>query len=130
MASKRTPIGRGARTHLTPEAIAAWISGDVRALKAALGLGPWEHSPLSSDYAIGYALPEVPTEGRGWQKCKRFQQELVDRVGWPPLEVKQAVAEKRRAEAEASLTYLRTPMARNMAFNKERHEERIREYEL
>jgi hypothetical protein len=129
MATLRTPLKRKVRGHLTQAAVDAWLAGDVKALKAALGLGPWEHSPLPSDYAIGYALPEAPTEGRGWAKCKRYQEELISLAGMPPEAVRRSVAAKRLAVAQESLDYLKTPMARNMAHNKERHEERIRSCE-
>jgi hypothetical protein len=119
MASKRTPIGRGARAHISQEATAAWLAGDVQALKAALNLGPWEHSPLPYDYTFGFGLPDEPTEGRGWAKCKRFQEELVSLVGWPPAEVKRAAHERRLQEEEERLTYLQSAMARTMYASRE-----------
>jgi hypothetical protein len=122
MATLRTPLKRKVRGHLTQAAVDAWLAGDVKALKAALGLWPWEHSPLSPEFTVGYALPEIPTEGRGWAKCKRYQDELTALVGLPPERVRQAVADKRLAEAEASAAYRRTPMARAMANNRTRHE--------
>jgi hypothetical protein len=126
MASKRTPIGRGARAHISQEAADAWLAGDARALKEALGMGIWEHSPLPYDFTFGFGLPDEPTEGRGWAKAKRFQEELVARVGWPPLSVKRAAHERRLQEEEDHLEYLQSVMARTMySSNEEKHEARI-----
>jgi hypothetical protein len=127
MPTLRTPLKRKTKGHISQSAVDAWLAGDTKALKESLGLGPWEHSPLPPEYAIGYALPEAPTEGRGWAKCKRYQEELIQIAGMPPEAVRRAVAAKRLAVVRESLNYLRTPMARQMAHNKERHEERIRD---
>jgi hypothetical protein len=128
MVSKRTPINRGTRTHLTQEAVDAWLAGDVWGLQNALNLKPWHHGVLPPDYAIGYALPEEPDGGdesaRGWARCKRYQAELIALVGLPPISVKRAVAEKRLAEAQESLEYLKTAMAKNLR-SETSHEKRL-----
>jgi hypothetical protein len=131
MPTLRTPLKRKLRGHISQAAVDAWLAGDTRGLQAALGLGPWQHSPLPWAYAYGYGLPDEPDDAdasaRGWGKCKAYQEQLIALVGLPPISVKRAVAKKRLAEAEESAAYLKTPMARNMAHNKERHEERIRD---
>jgi hypothetical protein len=122
-------------SQISDEAIAAWQSGDVWGLQAALGLKPWHHGVLPPEYASGYCLPDEPDHGdlsaRGWHMCKQYQQQLIELVGLPALSVKRAACEKRLADAEASLAYLLTPMARNMeahgAHALARHEERISE---
>ena len=46
MTSKRTPLNRQSRMRITPAAIEAYRAGDASALHRALGLKPWEASPL------------------------------------------------------------------------------------
>ena len=54
MATKRTPLLRSARHRITPEAVAAFDVGDWMALHRALGLRPWQASPLDA------STPEPP----------------------------------------------------------------------
>jgi hypothetical protein len=44
---RRLPKGREHR--ITPEAVVAFVAGDDMALHRALGLRPWERSPLDVD---------------------------------------------------------------------------------
>jgi hypothetical protein len=44
--TKRTKIRREPRQRVTPEAVEAFAAGDWSALHRALGLRPWQESPL------------------------------------------------------------------------------------
>lgn len=46
MTTKRKPIARARGLVITPEAVAAYRKGDSLALKRALGLKPWQGSPV------------------------------------------------------------------------------------
>jgi hypothetical protein len=49
MATNRVPIRRLSKGRITPEAINAWKRCDSDALHLALGLAPWEQSPLPEE---------------------------------------------------------------------------------
>jgi hypothetical protein len=71
--TKRIPINRP-RHRISPEAIAAYEAGDDRALDAALGLRPWEVSPLRVDQGPG---PGGPTAwAASWPKAQQVQREI------------------------------------------------------
>ena len=54
MPTKRTPIKRAQQRQITPEAVEYFAKADWRALHRALGLKPWEASPLDA------TTPEPP----------------------------------------------------------------------
>ena len=49
MPTKRRRIGRKIGMHITPEAVAAYVAGDLRALHVALRWPPWLPSPRDVD---------------------------------------------------------------------------------
>ena len=57
---------------ITAEAVAAFKSGDERGLHAALGLRPWEASPLDENnpYPAGSAF------AKSWQQSRDLRAEL------------------------------------------------------
>jgi hypothetical protein len=48
MPTKRTPINRATRRRISPKAVAAFKAKDEVELHRALGLKPWEASPLDA----------------------------------------------------------------------------------
>jgi hypothetical protein len=90
MPTNRTPIGRKAITRITPEAVAAWKRADFMALHRALGLKPWQPSPLPSEVtALGVCEGERPDADSGrawdhaWPKALALQKQLLELAGWP-----------------------------------------------
>lgn len=49
MTTERTPIHRHSRNRITPEAVEAFRANDWSRLHRAVGLKPWEASPLRVD---------------------------------------------------------------------------------
>ena len=73
MTTKRIPINRP-RHRISPGAIACYQAGDDRALHAALGLRPWEVSPLRVDQG---SAPGGPTAwAASWPQAQHLQREL------------------------------------------------------
>jgi hypothetical protein len=73
VSTKRIPISRP-RHRITPEAVAAYEAGDDRALAAALGLRPWEVSPLRVHQG---APPGGPTAwAASWPRAQQLQREI------------------------------------------------------
>lgn len=74
---RRTPKGRAHR--ITADAIAAFEAGDYHALHRALGLRPWQESPLpASVTALGVDpdhRPEWATDA--WPIAAELQRELI-----------------------------------------------------
>jgi hypothetical protein len=71
------------RVHkITPEAIEAFEAGDYHALHQALGLKPWEHSPLPlAVTALGVRPGEPPSwdnSTMSWRQAQELQRALVD----------------------------------------------------
>lgn len=60
MPTKRTPRNRDAKRRITPAAVEAFKAGDFMALHRALGLRPWEMSPLPLDVTPLGCDPERP----------------------------------------------------------------------
>ncbi len=89
MPTRRTPIARTSRPHITPAAIAAWQAADFHALHAALGLKPWERSPLPQSVSglgveEGCAPVEPSTASElSYPKALALQRALVAVAGWP-----------------------------------------------
>jgi len=83
MVTNRTPLNRSARRRLTPEVIAAWKAGDESALHRALGLFPWDQSPLPREIEpLGVDQADVSTDP-GYQNVMRLQWALLKVAGWP-----------------------------------------------
>ncbi len=95
MSTKRRTSRRGGRRdRLTPEVIAAWLAADCSALHCALGLQPWESSPLPREItALGVDdddddRPIVELQRKllavaGWPDCRRiYEENLRDAQGW------------------------------------------------
>lgn len=59
MTTKRRPLKRILRTRITAEAIEAYQAGDERRLHRALGLKPWDASPL--DAGVLEPFPHDPS---------------------------------------------------------------------
>lgn len=71
MATKRTLRTRNQKQRITPEAVRAFHDGDYGRLHAALGLKPWEESPLW----VGDERPDYMRLD-AWRKAKRLRDEL------------------------------------------------------
>jgi hypothetical protein len=90
MSTNRRTKRRGAKPGITPEVIAAWQAADFRALHRALGLAPWEPSPLPREIiALGCSQDdEVDADSdRCWDralpKVLAIQRKLLEVAGWP-----------------------------------------------
>src|SRR5215467_9016735 len=90
MPTNRTPINRRAARRITPEAIDAWKRADFMALHRALGLMPWERSPLPREItALGLnegdlsAVDADEARDRAYPKVLRLQKQLLALAGWP-----------------------------------------------
>ena len=71
---------------ITPEAIAAWEAGDFDALHCALGLRPWERSPLPRTLtALGVDQGPPPEwenpQTSTWAMAQNLQRELLEAAG-------------------------------------------------
>lgn len=66
MATKRTPLNRGARRRISPEAVDAFRAGDRQALARVLGLQPWVPNPIDVD---GPLPPEWASPGTAWAQA-------------------------------------------------------------
>lgn len=60
MPTKRTPRNRNVKRRITPAAIEAFRANDFKSLHHALGLRPWEMSPLPRDIEPLGCDPERP----------------------------------------------------------------------
>jgi len=75
---------KGARHRITPEAVEAFRAGDYSGLHRALGLRPWETSPLPvSVTALGVDQGDPPawmtTEHHtDWQQAQALQRRLLE----------------------------------------------------
>ena len=67
---------------ITPEAVEAYRAGDFLALHHALGLRPWECSPLPQKvHGLGVNLGPRPgyMDGfHGWEQAQELQRQLDD----------------------------------------------------
>ena len=86
------------RRHITPEAVDAWRRADFMALHVALGLKPWEASPLPYEItALGCSEDDLPLDqdcsewDKTLPKAIALQKQLLELAGWPDC----------RAEADA-----------------------------
>jgi hypothetical protein len=90
MATNRVPIRRLSKGRITPEAINAWKRCDSDAPHLALGLAPWEQSPLPEEVTslgVSEDNPPDPKNIGAWDssydKAIKLQRKLVATVGWP-----------------------------------------------
>ena len=75
MATKRTPLNRETKHHITADATEAFVRQDSTALHHALGLFPWEPSPLDtvvSDYPYG----TEPHHIASWKQSYELRRKL------------------------------------------------------
>ena len=91
MATNRTRIRRpGKKARITDEVIRAWKACDEDALRVALNLTPWNHSPLPEEItSLGVSQGEPPDwlvdvhHRADWFKAQKLQRELLNVAGWP-----------------------------------------------
>ena len=83
MPTNRRRRTRSTKQRITPEAIAAYKADDYGRLHDALGLKPWEFSPL-------WARGENPPEGEGEHRAKLW----LDAKAWRD-ELERAIADER-----------------------------------
>ena len=61
MPTNRKPLRRNLRRRISPAAVAGWQAADYHALHSALGLSPWEMSPLQDTItALGVSEENAP----------------------------------------------------------------------
>ena len=65
---------------ITPEAIAAFVAGDYIALHRALGLAPWQCSPLDADDGPS-PWPTGTVGADSWPLARALRDELRAAVG-------------------------------------------------
>jgi hypothetical protein len=96
MPTKRTPLKRSHR-RITQAAIEAWKACDYSGLHQALGLRPWEMSPLPEELTPLGCSAEPPTLNKNrlgdmwcasWHQAKELQRELMAIAGPPGRAVK------------------------------------------
>jgi hypothetical protein len=80
---KRAAKGRAHK--ITPEAVEAFKAGDYRALHRALGLAPWEASPLPIEVTAlgvdqGPPGPGADLWVESWPKAQELQRLLLQEV--------------------------------------------------
>jgi hypothetical protein len=74
-------LAKGITHRITPEAIAAFGAGDWMALHRALGLAPWQVSPLDTDTPLppAWASQCSATVWAGaWQTARDLRQALTE----------------------------------------------------
>jgi hypothetical protein len=87
MPTRRVPLHRP-RRRISQAAVDAWQRGDVWAVHHALGLAPWEYSPVPLAWGA-YGLPSEPSTHQGtaleqsWAKIRKLQLELYALAGEP-----------------------------------------------
>jgi len=89
-----------ARDHrITEEAVAAFIARDYQALHHALGLPPWEESPLYADRTY---VPSGPLDPTSWLYSVRQAQQLRRELEAAAKAARRAkrLARRRRSELD------------------------------
>lgn len=97
---------KGRQHRITPDVIAAWLAADYMALHRALGLHPWEASPLPytitslgvSEELVASADPKNPHE-QTYAQALELQRELLAVAGWP-AEAREAYQQNLREAQE------------------------------
>ena len=75
MPSKRRMKTRSPMFSISDQARVAFKAGDYLALHAALGLKPWQVSPLDADGECPYPLSSAG--GATWGESQKLRQELL-----------------------------------------------------
>jgi hypothetical protein len=115
MPTRRTPNRRGTKRRITPQAIAAWKACDFHGLHDALGLAPFEQSPLPEEVtALGVSEDSGPRSDSpadpwafSWQQAIELQRELYEVAGPPDAEALRRAYTKNLADDEEMLAYYR-----------------------
>ncbi|RWF41843.1 MAG: hypothetical protein EOS65_10900 [Mesorhizobium sp.] len=87
MPTKRTPRHRNIKRRVSPAAIAAFKANDFHALHRALGLNPWEMSPLPLDIEPLGCDPARPPNARmtlfdqSFEQAVELQRALIQASG-------------------------------------------------
>jgi len=110
MPTNRKPLRRNLRRRISPAAVAAWQAADFCALHSALGLLPWEMSPLPDTItALGVSEQNAPLVQGGtnsfdnsYAQALELQRELLAIAGWPDC---RAAYEENLREAESMAAY-------------------------
>src|SRR6516225_5369543 len=94
------------RRHITPEAVDAWMRTDYMALHIALGLHPWETSPLPIEITpLGVDEKQIDPDDSRYQeglKALKLQREFLTIAGWPDC---RHVYEEKLRDAEKFAAY-------------------------
>jgi len=82
-------LGKAREHRITPEAVAAFMAGDFTRLHRALGLKPWEPSPLPRDIEpLGVDEGPGPQNrtswAEAWPKVQELQRVLIEAAGGRP----------------------------------------------
>jgi hypothetical protein len=82
MPTNRRKIDRNKGGAITPEVVASWHAADYSALHTALGLKPWQESPLPPElHGIDEATADLTNK---WgRQSLRLQRKLMKLCGWP-----------------------------------------------
>jgi hypothetical protein len=105
----RTPLKRRGAFHINEAAVLAWKACDHNALHQALGLKPWDPSPLPAavtDLGVD-GSDENAWEVDTWHESIALQKELLARAGPPDLAAVRRACEANLKEAAEFLAYLR-----------------------
>lgn len=77
MSTKRVPIDRVGRHRITPAAVVAFAAGDWIGLHRALGLRPWEPSPLDAEtLSPPVGCGSTDAWAVGWPLARQLRAEL------------------------------------------------------
>lgn len=83
MTTKRKPIDRRQRLRISPEAIAAYQAEDFMRLHNALGLNPWDASPLDVGPLETCPYPNSNAIAMSWgtvQELRRLLDAAVEKL--------------------------------------------------
>lgn len=115
MPSNRTRVRRPPRgPRISPEVVAAWQAGDDRALSCALGLAPWDTSPMPLEITgLGCSETEPPRahntlHDQSYTRAIKMQRLLLSVAGWPDC---RAAYEENLRDAESWRDYCKELIA-------------------
>jgi hypothetical protein len=103
----RKPLKRRGQRHITETALDAWRRCDYHALHKALGLRPWQRSPLPYE-ATCLGVSELVTHDQetpwneSWEPAMELQRDLVKLAGWPDV---RAAYERKLREAQERVAH-------------------------
>ncbi len=78
MTTKRKPLKRNARRRITAEAVEAYRAGDHKRLHRALGLFPWDASPLDECVMDSCPYHDGMCIARSWETVRELRELLED----------------------------------------------------